>query len=148
MRYAMSYQPAGLLRDAGSGRNSVSQLLLRQSGACLSARLFLGDLLPMLRTQQPFPSDFCGMPNLSVAVQPWEPAWSSAGVGVLRVSATFGSFPFLPLTPSSPNRIFLSNALFKDSVSIQIFLVLTDHFPSCCDFPGMGQAVLIYTSWR
>lgn len=95
MRYAMSYQPAGLLRDAGSRRNSVSQLLLRQSGARLSARLFLGDLLPVLRTQQPFPSDCCGMSNLSVAGQPWEPAWSSAGVDVPRLSSTFGSIPFL-----------------------------------------------------
>lgn len=43
--YAMSYQPAGLPCDVGSKRNSVSQLLLRQSGADFSAVLFLRDLL-------------------------------------------------------------------------------------------------------
>lgn len=32
---------------------------------------------------------------------------------------------------------------FKESISIQIFLVLIDHFPSCSDLPGMGRALLI-----
>lgn len=75
--YAMSYQPAGLPRDVGSKRNSVSQLLLRQTGADFHAALFLGDLLQELNIAAFFHQIF-----VSTAGQPQEPPWSPPGVGV------------------------------------------------------------------
>lgn len=190
--YAMSYQPAGLPCDVGSKRKSVSQLLLRQSGADCDAVLFLGDLLRELNLaaisirflwktplqashgtlpgpQQPSvsPKDSAVFGRTpfhsfhSELTQQDVSAWRSICRLPSQVAKNIEGFPApcklgyllghyfkTSITRSLVFMLWCEGILFKESISIRIFLVLIDHFPSCCDFPGMGRAVLIYASWR
>lgn len=183
---ARSYQPAGLPCDTGSERNSVSQLLLRQSGADFSAVLF-PDLLwelniaavsiRFLWNTKPFPcrpvTGACPVPGRHWCLQHpflhlwlwahptrclWMKKHSQIALTHYRKPQGFpapcklgyllGHYFKTSITHSPVFMLWCEGSLFKESISLWIYLVLIDNFPSCCDLPGMGRAVLIYASWR